>query len=112
MALDYFGQNIESLVNRIGRDIVLRTNVNSGTAFDPNITPSDVAAKAAAFDYGIEETDGSIIKLGDKEFVIASTQAVDKNMIIVDGGINHQIIKLEEVGPGDEVLMYIAQGRS
>ena len=110
--LNSFNGNIQSLVSRLGRAMTLRTNTNSGTSFDPTITPSDAAITAAVFDFEAKETDGSIIQEGDKEFVFSSTVTVTKADKIVDDGKEYEIITLEQVGPGGELLMYIAQGRA
>lgn len=109
--LNGFNGNITSIIDRLGRAVTVRTITNSGTAFDPVQTPSDAAARAAVFDYEASETDGSIVQQGDKEFILASTVPVTKQDKIVDGGKVYHIVTLEEVQPGDELLMYIAQGR-
>lgn len=109
--LDYFGQNIESMVERLGRDITVRDNTNSGTGYDPIWTPTDTTARAAVFDYDASEVDGTTIQRNDKEFLIASTSTILKTSKLVDGD-TYQIISLEEVQPGSTLLMYIAQGRA
>lgn len=110
--LDNFGQNIESLVNRIGRDITVSDITNSGSKFDPDQTSSDVTVKAAVFKYHANEVDGSTIQRNDKKFVIASSATILKTSKLVDGGNQYQIISLEQVQPGSELLMYVAQGRA
>ena len=111
--LDYFGQNIESLVNRIGRDIIVRNFTKTGPNYAPVLTPVDTPnVKAAVFDYDANEIDGSTIQRDDKEFVIASSATILKTSKLVDGDKQYQIISLEEVQPGSELLMYVAQGRS
>ncbi len=107
-----FQGNIESLVSRLGRAVTVRTFINSGSAFDPTLTPSDAAATAAVFDFDADETDGSIIQENDKEFVLSSTVPVTKQDKIVDGAIEYAIVTIEEVSPGGSTLMYIAQGRA
>lgn len=110
--LNGFNGNIQSLVDRLGRSMTLRTVTNSGTSFDPIQTNSDQSITAAVFDFEANETDGSIIQAGDKEFVFSSTVTVTKADKIIDGGDEFEIISLEQVGPGGELLMYIAQGRA
>lgn len=110
--LDYFGQNIESMVERLGRDITVRDNTNSGTDYDPIWTPTDATVRAAIFDYDANEVDSTTIQRNDKEFIIASTSTILKTSKLVDGGKTYQIISLEEVQPGSTLLMYIAQGRA
>lgn len=110
--LDYFGQNIESMVERLGRDITVRDNTKSGPDYDPVLTPVDVTARAAVFDYDASEVDSTTIQRSDKEFIIASSSTILKTSKLVDGGKTYQIISLEEVQPGSELLMYIAQGRA
>lgn len=107
-----FGGNITSLVSRLGRAVTVRTFVDSGPAFDPVRAPTDTPATAAVFDFDATEVDGSIIQANDKEFVLASTVAVAKQAVVIDGGIEYVLINVKEVGPGGSVLMYIAQGRA
>lgn len=110
--LSSFKGNITSLVSRLGRSVTVRTFVNSGPAFDPVRTPTDAPATAAVFDFEASEVDGSIIQANDKEFVLSSTVAIDKQAVIIDGAIEYTLINVEEVGPGGDVLMYVAQGRA
>ena len=110
--LDGFNGNIKSLVDRLGRDVTLRSYSATGPAYDPVLTPSDQPIKAAVFDYNADEVDGSIIQSSDKEFVIASTVAITKQMKIIDRTKEYNIENLEEVEPGNELLMFIAQGRA
>ncbi len=107
-----FRGNITSLVSRLGRAVTVRTFVNSGSDFDPTRTPTDTPATAAVFDFDASEVDGSIIQANDKEFVLSSTVAIDKQAVIIDNSIEYTLINIEEVGPGGDVLMYIAQGRA
>lgn len=110
--LDYFGQNIASIIERLGRDITVRNNTKSGPDYDPVLTPVDTPnVKAAVFDYDASEVDGTTIQRNDKEFLIASTSTILKTSKLVDGD-TYQIISLEEVQPGSELLLYIAQGRA
>jgi hypothetical protein len=110
--LDNFGGNITSLISRLGRAVTVRTYTNSGTAFDPSRTPADTPATAVIFDFDASETDGSIIQENDKDISLSSAVPVTKQDKIVDGGIEYEIINIEEVAPGAAVLMYIIQGRA
>jgi hypothetical protein len=107
-----FSGNIASLVSRLGRPVTIRTFVNSGPDFDPTRTPTDTPATAAVFDFEASEVDGSIIQANDKELVFSSTVPVTKQATIIDGSIEYVLINVEEVGPGGDVLMYVAQGRA
>ena len=109
--LDGFNEGIQSLVDRMGREVTLRSYSSTGPKYDPVLTPTDQTITAAVFDYGADEVDGSIIQSNDKEFIIASTSVVTKQMKLIDRAKEYNIENLEEVEPGNEVLMYIAQGR-
>lgn len=110
--LNSFQGNIASLISRIGRPVTVRTFVNSGSNFDPVHTPTDTPATAAVFDFEASEVDGSIIQANDKDINLSSTVPVDLQSVIIDNGIEYTLINVEEVGPGGDVLMYIAQGRA
>lgn len=108
-----FATRIESIINRLGRDITHRTVTKSGMSFDPTSNIVDVTIRGVVFDYSTDEIDGSIIQQGDKEFVI-STNAVTlkKSALLVDNGVVYTILSFEEVQPGSAKLMYIVHGRA
>jgi hypothetical protein len=107
-----FVTRIAALIDREGRPVTVRAFVNSGSNFDPTRTPTDTPATAAVFDFEASEVDGSIIQANDKDINLSSTVPVDLQSVIIDNGIEYTLINVEEVGPGGDVLMYIAQGRA
>jgi hypothetical protein len=113
MMLDGFQSNIHRLVSGLGRDMTLKAVVNTGSFFDPAGVPVETTIKAAAFDYTVDEIDGTIIQAEDKEFVISGKGlTINKNDIIVDNSVEYRIVNLEKVAPGKENIFYIAQGRA
>lgn len=108
-----FSRRIKRLINREGRSITHRTYTNSGVDdFNPTQTPSDTTVVGIVFDFESTEIDGSIIQQHDKEIVIASDQVINKEDKIIDNGIEYSIVAMEETQPGDDVFMYIIQGRA
>jgi len=109
--LNGFNTKIPSLISRLGRSVLVRTYANTGTSYDPTLTPTDAPATAAVFDYEASELFGSVIQREDKLILISSLSVVAKTDKIVDGGTEYTIVNLEKVGPGDETFYYRIQGR-
>lgn len=111
--LNGFRGNITSLISRLGRAVVVRTKVNSGTSFNPVQANVDVPSTAVIFDYESSEIDGTIIQKHDKLIVLDGTNILTKNDFIVDNGVEYAIISIEEVVPGAQgKLMHVVQGRA
>lgn len=100
-----------SLINRLGRSVLIRTYTQGGTSYDPTLTPTDTPAVAAVFNFKSEEIDGTVIKRDDKLFLIGAISTVTQKDKIVDDSKEYTIISLEKIGPGDEEFYYRVQGR-
>lgn len=108
---------VESLINRIGRDIQIISYSKSGT-YDPVYTPNvPLDTKAAVLDHIIEEQEGvTIIKHRCKKFLVSTNIEINEDDVIVDfpGLADEQeyyIAILEKIGPGDNGFYYRAIGR-
>jgi len=111
MSIARFASRIKSLIEREGRVAVYRTYSESGDAYDPVRTPTNTPITLIEFDFEASERDGSIIATNDTEFVIESTITIAKTGLIVDRGLEYQIVSLDDTMPGDTSIMYIAQCR-
>lgn len=99
-----------ALIDRVGREVMIRRVTTSGPAFDPVIETTDTAVIAAVFDYDAREINGSTVQASDKQFIIRDTVTLQDRL--VDGGREYTVISVERVQPGGDVVMHIAQGRS
>lgn len=114
MTLKSFETRIPKLINRLGRDILIRSFVNTGSDFDPVLTPTDTPAIGAFFDYDASETDGTTIQKDDVLILVGAPDVVTKQDKIVDAAKPSQelnIISVESVGPGDKNFYYRIQAR-
>lgn len=113
MTFSYAGlnQKTKDLITKFGRSVTLRRRVNSGTAYNPTVTPTDIAATVVATKYNSFEVDGALILKTDKKFIMSSTVVPASDDLIVDGDATYSIINIEVVGPGDTVVLYKIQGR-
>lgn len=109
--LEGVASNIESLIMGLGRSSIVRTYAQSGTSYNPALTPSDVSVTAVFSPYKAGAIDGVMIQSDDKKAYISSTEAVTKQDKIVDGGLEYNIENLRCVQPGDDKFLYIAQLR-
>lgn len=116
MAFEGWQENIDNLVNEVGRDCFVRSIVvTGGNDFDPSSGTeiiTDTPAKAAFFKFKTNEVDGTVIKSTDKKIVLSSAVPVDKTNKIVDGSIIYHIEQIVTSNPANEIYMYILQGRA
>lgn len=109
--LEGIAEQIESMIDNIGRAVQIRTFTNSGTTYNPDRAESDVDAVAAILPYNAVEVDGSTIQTDDKKAYIKGSANITKQDRIVDGNLAYQIINLETLEPGGERFLYVAQLR-
>jgi hypothetical protein len=106
------------LVTENGRSMTLR-NKSEGT-YNPNtntITGSsatDESVIGVVRDYSKVQIDNQNIKVGDKIVMLAAQGIagnVDQDSIIIDGPDEWYVISVEEIKPGDTILLYTLQVR-
>jgi len=108
---EYFSANISSLLDRIGKAVVIRNYTNTGDKFNPVRTAVDSDAIGASFSYDVSEVDGTAVKRGDREFFLSSAVEVLPTSKIIDTE-EYSIISIDRVEASDGIAVYIAQGRS
>ena len=111
MSYDYSGlaSTAQNLIDKFGRDTTLRTNVLSGSEFDPTITPTDSTIKAVFLSYKSAEVDGTLIKTNDK--MLITYTLLDTKNEIVDGGKKYEVVNVDEIKPGITPMIYKVQIR-
>jgi hypothetical protein len=103
----------ERLIREKGRDITLinrqiggydpiTNTINDG--FDTTRT-----VKAVFTEYSAKEIDGQIIQRGDKRCLIAGE--VSASEIVQDGDSQYTIVNIEQVMPGEELILSKVQVR-
>lgn len=95
-----------------GRVVDLVSYVNTGPSYDPVMTPvilPDIMAVEKAFKSF--EIDGTLVKTGDKRFLIAGDTEPTVNMELHDGGKKYAIKNIEQVKPGDTLILSKVQAR-
>ena len=98
-------------INEYGRTINIVSVVYSGTDYDPTITKTNTPVKAVQSFFLSNEIDGTNIKANDKKYLIAGDVTVTTDMKILDGGIEHSIINVLSVKPGDTLVLSKVQAR-
>jgi len=106
-----FPSRIGALVVRLGRTAIYRTYTITGPSYDPVRTPMNTPITLVEFDFEAPERDGSIITTNDTEFVIDSAVPIDKTGLIVDRGIEYQIVSVDDTMIGNDAIMYVVQCR-
>lgn len=104
-------------IAKFGRSVTLRTvtvgTFDTGTGVTTGASDADVTVKAVITGYTNKQTDGEIIRRGDKQVMIAGsavTAAPVLNDVVVDDG-DYKIVNIETIQPGDTVLLYKLQVR-
>ena len=98
-------------INEYGRTINIVSVVYSGTDYDPTITKTNTPVKAVQSFFLSNEIDGTNIKATDKKYLIAGNVTLTTDMKILDGGIEHSIINVLSVKPGDTLVLSKVQAR-
>lgn len=101
----------EDLIGEHGRNVTLRSFVESGHPSSPTRTPVDTTVKALSVKVNYSELDGTLVKIGDKAYLMSSKVQPDVDMRIIDGR-ELSIVSVTETKPGDQTIMYrvIARG--
>lgn len=95
-------------ISRGGDDFDPSTGIMGGTA-------TTTVVKAVVSGFKTHQIDGTVIKAGDKMFLIAAdglTIKPDESDKIVDGAETYQVQNVEAVQPGDTALLYKVQARA
>ena len=102
------------LIEEFGQAGALRRTVNSGTAYNPTLTPTDHACTLVVSEYKNFEIDGSRVLATDKK-VLLSTAALAIEPVLSDklliGGVAHSIVRVMPVSPGGTVVLWELQVR-
>jgi len=107
-----------SLIDDNGRDLVLRNT--SGGVYDTltnsitGATVVDENVRGVMSGYSKMQVDNKNIKVGDKLFILPArgiSGEVNQDTVIIDGSDEWYAIKVDEIRPGDVVIMYKVQVR-
>ena len=105
----------ERLINRYGQDGAIRRIVESGPAWDPVLTPEDMACRLVDLNYEEKNIDGTLIKRGDRMVYLSTAgltiepQLSDKVLI---GGVEHSIQNVLPLSPGGIIVFWQIQARN
>jgi len=93
-----------------GREMVLREMVESGTAYNPTLTPVDTPVVGVVETYKLQEI-GGLVQQGDKRVLLSAEVVPKPEMKLVDGSTEYEIIDVGEVKPGDVSILFALQIR-
>lgn len=108
----------QRLMDRFGQAMTLRRVVNS--AYDTSTgtvtqATTDYAVNGVVQAYKESRVDGSIIRRGDKQVIVAGNALTfapdpDTDRLLI-GGVDHAVVNVEEENPGGLALVYTLQVR-
>lgn len=98
------------LIIKHGRAMKLRSQVTSGTAWDPTIVPNDQDVTGVVLEY--DETErGPLIQANDKKVLLSSAVSPDTSMKLVDGSDIYEIVRVTPIQPGTVLILNELQVR-
>jgi len=93
------------LIDKNGRDMVLREMVSSGPSYNPTLTPVDHDVVGVVTEYKLSQLN-DIIKVGDKQILMAASAAPNAAMKLIDDGIEFEIVNVFEIKPANNTIMH------
>jgi len=108
----------DELIEEFGQTVSLRRNASSGTAWEPTLTPTDYATKAAILDYTLRQIDGENILRTDRRALVAAgpltalgvTSIAPPDSLVV-GAVAIPIVRAVPLAPSGVIVMYDCQIR-
>ena len=116
MSFDYgpLAKLAQAQIKDKGRSVTLRLVVSSFVAASgvTTTTTSDITVFAVFADVDAGQIDGSMIRRGDKQVLIAALDATPSlDHTIIDGGRSWNIVAVKTVAPGPMAIFYECQAR-
>ena len=94
-----------------GRDVVLVSFLKSGPSYDPVLTPVETQTKAVQSNFNSNEIDGTVILVSDVKFLFGADVEPAIGMQIVDGLKTYEIKNVNQIKPGDTLILSEVQAR-
>jgi len=99
------------LIARHGRNIDLVTTINTGSKYDPDQSTDVTTAKGVQTKIAAKHIDGNNIQSNDRMYLFDADTVIKNGMTIRDDG-DLKVIKVEQIKPGETVVLYKVQVRS
>jgi len=106
---------VGNLIEKMGKPLTLRSY--SAATYDPVTMIHTAGAATDVAVYGVEERfrsyeiDGTLIKGGDRKFIVASDIVPTLAMKMVESSAEYQIVAVSPLQPGTVTLYYEIQVR-
>jgi hypothetical protein len=109
-----YSRNLSSAIKSIhdkGRAVTLVSYVQTGSSYDPVLTPVTVLTKAVQLNFNLNEIDGTVILSTDVKFMFAGDVEPAIGMKIQDGSKKYEIKDVWPLKPGDTLILSEVQAR-
>lgn len=109
-----YSRNLSSAIKSIhakGRAVSLVSYVQTGSSYDPVLTPVTVPTKALQLSFNSNEVDGTVILASDVKFMFAGDVTPAIGMKIQDGSKKYEIKNVWPLKPGDTLMLSEVQAR-
>lgn len=102
------------LLQRFGASATIKRE--TAGAYDPEtgsntVTSTTLATTACVFDYPQKYVDGTLIKQGDKQAYLASTQLPAHGDKLTWAGLDYTVVNFKAIAPAGTAVLYEAQIR-
>lgn len=101
---------VGNLIEKMGKPLTLRSY--SAATYDPVTMTHTAGAATDVSVYGVEERyrsyeiDGTLIRGGDRKFIVASDTVPTLAMKMVESSVEYQIVAVNPLQPGTVTLYY------
>lgn len=99
------------LIKKHGRALVLESTTSTGPAYDPTNTDVEVEIVGVQSQFKANEIDGDLIQRNDRQYLIDSNVELKADMKIKDQGVTYEIKGIDQIMPGETVMLYKAHCR-
>lgn len=94
-----------------GRNVVLVSFSKSGPSYDPVLTPVETPTKAVQSNFDSNEIDGTSVLASDLKLLFGADVEPAIGMQIIDGLKTYEIKNVNQIKPGDTLILSEVQAR-
>lgn len=107
-----FAELATRLISAHGRKMDLVVRNKTGPEDDPKITPVNTSIAGVQTKFSAMEKNGGLVERGDIKVLIDASVKPTVDMRLLDNGISHSIIDVQEVKPGATSIIYKIHARA
>ncbi len=103
---DRFVKLATRLIKKNGRQLSIVSIGLAGTAWDPTPAETITTVIGVQTNFNVADVDGNLVQETDKQYLINSAIMINAEMRIRDNGVDYSIVNINEIMPGETLVMY------